>query len=571
MKNNRITGAEGLIKSLLCEGVDLVFGYPGGAIISVYDKLYDYRDQLKHVLVRHEQGAIHAAQGYARITGRPGVVIVTSGPGAANVVTGLSDAIADSTPLVVITGQVASAYLGTDAFQETDVVAMTQQITKWSIQIRHADDIPDAVARAFYIASTGRPGPVVIDIAKDAQIGMMEWNHDVCNYIRSYNPDPDLSTDDVEDVARMINEAERPIIVSGHGVMISGAEDQLREVAERGNIPVASTLLGLSTLPTGHPLFTGMVGMHGNIAPNVALSRADLILAVGMRFDDRVTGDIHNFARQAHIVHVDIDNAELNKNVKVSKAIQADARKFLSALAPLIASRQRSPWFEMFKKFDKIEREEIIDSEVHPETGMMKMGEVINLVADKVGDDAVCVTDVGQNQMFAARYFKCRSPRAFISSGGLGTMGFGLPAAIGAKMGDSTRTVCLFVGDGGLQMTIQEFGTILQEHVDVKIILLNNNFLGNVRQWQELFFGGRFSQTPMINPDFVALAAAYGIKGEDVTDRCRLSDAVDRMLASDGSYLLNVAIDATDMIFPMVHSGDPGNRILLSHYKILNY
>lgn len=562
-----ITGAEGLIKSLLAEGVDLVFGYPGGAIISVYDKLYDYQDKLHHILVRHEQGAVHAAQGYARISGRPGVVIVTSGPGAANVVTGLSDALMDSTPLVVISGQVASDNLGTDAFQEIDVVAMTQQITKWAIQIRRAEDIPAAVARAFYIASTGRPGPVVLDIAKDAQVGLMNWTHKTCEFIRSYNPEPEVELRDVQEVADLINNAERPLIFSGHGVAIANAEKELYDLAEMGNIPVTATLLGLSTMDSNNPNYKGMLGMHGNIGPNIATDKADVILALGMRFDDRVTGDTSKFAKNAKIIHVDIDSSELNKNVKVFKAINADAKAFLKNLLPLIKPNRHEDWNSLIDDCYMVEYSEVIKDEVSPKSGKMKMGEVVEAVTTAVRRASICVTDVGQNQMFAARYFKFTSPKSFISSGGLGTMGFGLPAAIGAAMAAPDRTVCLFVGDGGLQMTIQELGTIMEHPVAVKIILLNNNFLGNVRQWQTLFFHSRYSQTQMLNPDFVALAAAYGIPGEDVTCRDDLSAAIDRMLSYDGTYLLNVDIDATDLIFPMIPAGGSVDNIMLSPDK----
>ncbi len=565
--SEKISGAEGLIKSLLSEGVDVVFGYPGGAIISVYDKLYDYQDKLHHILVRHEQGAVHAAQGYARITGRPGVVIVTSGPGAANVVTGLSDALMDSTPLVVISGQVASDNLGTDAFQEIDVVAMTQQITKWAVQIRRAEDIPAAVARAFYIASTGRPGPVVLDIAKDAQVGLLDWKHKTCDFIRSYNPTPEIDENDIKEVADLLNSAERPLIFSGHGVAIANAEKEMVQLSKMADIPVAATLLGLSTLNSDNPQYKGMLGMHGNIGPNIATDKADVILAVGMRFDDRVTGNTNKFAKNAKIIHIDIDPSELNKNVKVFKAINADAKSFLSALLPLIKPKVHKDWNSLFEHCDKVEYEEVIDAEVYPKNGKMKMGEVVNAVASAAGKGAICVTDVGQNQMFASRYFKYTAPKSFISSGGLGTMGFGLPAAIGAAMAAPERTVCLFVGDGGLQMTIQEFGTIMEQQVAVKIILLNNNFLGNVRQWQTLFFNGRYSQTHMLNPDFVSLAAAYGIKGEDVTDRTGLKPAIERMLKYKGTYLLNVDIDPTDLIFPMIPAGGSVNDIMLNPNK----
>ena len=560
----KITGAEALIKSLIAEGVDLVFGYPGGAIIPVYDKLYDYPDQLKHILVRHEQGATHAAQGYARVTGRPGVVIVTSGPAATNVITGVSDALMDSTPLVVITGQVASSFLGSDAFQETDVVGITQPITKWAVQIRRAEDIPAAVARAFYIANSGRPGPVVLDIAKDAQNGLVEWDHKKCNYIRSYIPYPKINDNDVQKVADMINAAERPMIISGHGVMISGAEKELAAVAEKANIPVAATLLGLSTMPSNHPLYKGMLGMHGNIGPNVNTNRCDVLVAIGMRFDDRVTGDTSKYARQAKIIHIDIDSSEFDKNIKTDATIHGDAREVLEKLLPLIKPADHSEWLKTFDKCDEVEQEKVVKREVYRTEGTMTMGEVVNKVSTATGDRAVLVTDVGQNQMFSSRYFRYTDPKSILTSGGLGTMGFGLPAAIGAKMGAPERTVCFFTGDGGLQMTIQELGTIMEYGTDVKIILLNNNFLGNVRQWQELFFQCRFSQTPMVNPDFVAIAKAYGIAAENVETRDQLDDAIARMLNHKGAYMLNVNIDYTDMIFPMTPPGAGVDTIMLN-------
>ena len=560
----KITGAEALIKSLIAEGVDLVFGYPGGAIIPVYDKLYDYPDQLKHILVRHEQGATHAAQGYARVTGRPGVVIVTSGPAATNVITGVSDALMDSTPLVVITGQVASSFLGSDAFQETDVVGITQPITKWAVQIRRAEDIPAAVARAFYIANSGRPGPVVLDIAKDAQNGLVEWDHKKCNYIRSYIPYPKINDNDVQKVADMINAAERPMIISGHGVMISGAEKELAAVAEKANIPVAATLLGLSTMPSNHPLYKGMLGMHGNIGPNVNTNRCDVLVAIGMRFDDRVTGDTSKYARQAKIIHIDIDSSEFDKNIKTDATIHGDAREVLEKLLPLIKPADHSEWLKTFDVCDEVEQEKVVKREVYRTEGTMTMGEVVNKVSTATGDRAVLVTDVGQNQMFSSRYFRYTDPKSILTSGGLGTMGFGLPAAIGAKMGAPERTVCFFTGDGGLQMTIQELGTIMEYGTDVKIILLNNNFLGNVRQWQELFFQCRFSQTPMVNPDFVAIAKAYGIAAENVETRDQLDDAIARMLNHKGAYMLNVNIDYTDMIFPMTPPGAGVDTIMLN-------
>ncbi len=560
----KITGAEGLIKSLITEGVDLVFGYPGGAIIPVYDKLYDYTDKLKHILVRHEQGATHAAQGYARVTGRPGVVIVTSGPAATNVITGLSDALMDSTPLVVITGQVASSFLGSDAFQETDVVGITQPITKWAYQVRRAEDIPWAVARAFYIANSGRPGPVVLDIAKDAQVGMLEWEHKKCDYIRSYIPYPKINENDLKKAADIINAAQRPMIISGHGVMISGAEKELAALAEKANIPVAATLLGLSTIPSNHRLYKGMLGMHGNIGPNINTNRCDVLIAIGMRFDDRVTGDTSKYAKQAKIIHIDIDSSEFDKNIKTDATIHGDAREVLEKLLPLINTADHSEWISTFDECDKVEREKVIEREVYRTEGTMTMGEVVNKVSTATGDRAVLVTDVGQNQMFSSRYFRYTDPKSILTSGGLGTMGFGLPASIGAKMGAPERTVCFFTGDGGLQMTIQELGTIMEYGTDVKIILLNNNFLGNVRQWQELFFNSRFSQTPMVNPDFVAIANAYGIAAENVETREQLDDAIARMLNHKGAYMLNVNIDPTDMIFPMIPAGAAIDDIMLN-------
>lgn len=569
--SGKITGAEALIKSLIAEGVDRVFGYPGGAIIPVYDKLYDYTDKLKHILVRHEQGATHAAQGYARVSGRTGVVIVTSGPAATNVITGLSDALMDSTPMVVITGQVASAFLGSDAFQETDVVGITQPITKWSYQIRRPEDIPWAVARAFYIAGTGRPGPVVLDLAKDAQTGLLEWSHKKCDYIRSYIPYPEINKDDIKKVADLINDAERPMIISGHGVMISEAENELAALAEKADIPVTATLLGLSTIPSAHPLYKGMLGMHGNIGPNVNTNKCDLLIAIGMRFDDRVTGDTSKYARQAKIVHIDIDSSEFDKNVKTTATIHGDAKEVLKQLLPLISENKHTEWLKTFDVCDAVEQEKVVKREVFPESGPMNMGEVAYKVSKATGDKAVLITDVGQNQMFSSRYFRYTEPKSIITSGGLGTMGFGLPAAIGAKMGAPERTVCFFTGDGGLQMTIQELGTIMEYGTGVKIILLNNNFLGNVRQWQQLFFRGRFSQTPMVNPDFVQIADAYGIKAENVETREQLDGAIERMLKHDGAYLLNVNIDPTDMIFPMTPAGAAVDDIMLNpeeKYKI---
>lgn len=564
----KISGADALLQSLICEGVDLVFGYPGGSIIPVYDRLYDYQDQIKHVLVRHEQGATHAAQGYARVTGRPGVVIVTSGPAATNVITGLSDALMDSTPLVVITGQVATPFLGFDAFQETDVVGITQPITKWSYQIRRPEDVAPAVARAFYIASTGRPGPVVLDFAKDAQVGLTEFNYKKCDYIRSYIPYPEIDDTDLQRAANIINASERPMILSGHGVMIANAEKELAEFAEKGDIPVAATLLGLSTMPSSHRLYKGMLGMHGNIGPNINTNRADAIIAIGMRFDDRITGNVKTYAPNAKIIHIDIDSSEFDKNIATTATVHGDAREVLKKLIPLIEPKKRTEWLGTFEQPEKVELEKVIEPAIHPTGERMTMGEVVNRVSEATGHNAIVVTDVGQNQMLSARYFKYTEPRSILTSGGLGTMGFGLPAAIGAKMGAPDRTVCFFTGDGGLQMTIQELGTIMEYGTAVKIILLNNNFLGNVRQWQALFFKGRFSQTPLVNPDFVAIAGAYGIPAENVETRDQLDGAIGRMLGHDGPYLINVNIDETDMVFPMTPAGGNVDFVMLNQTEI---
>lgn len=564
-----ITGAEALLKSLTEEGVDLVFGYPGGQILPVYDKLYDYQDKIRHILVRHEQGAIHAAQGFARVTNRPGVVIVTSGPGAANLITGLSDAQMDSTPLVVISGQVSAKYLGSDAFQETDVVGITQPITKWALQVRRAVDIPAAVARAFYIASSGRPGPVVLDIARDAQVGEVEWDgYKKLRFIRSYNPRPTVAPADIVNAAALINSAKRPLILAGHGIMISGAEAELRALAEKADIPVASSLLGLSTMPSGHPLYKGMLGMHGNIGPNYLTNSADVIIAIGLRFDDRITGDTSRYATRAKIIHIDIDSSEFNRNVKVHSTIHGDARDALMQLTPLVEAARHPEWLAEFDRLNAIEEEKVKRPELHHE-GPLTMGEVADCVSRAAGDDAILVTDVGQNQMMSARYFRFAMPRSIVTSGGLGTMGFGLPAAIGAKLGAPGRTVCYFSGDGGFQMTIEELGTIMQYATPVKMIVLNNSFLGNVRQWQELFYGSRFSQTPMINPDFCMIASAYGIPAEEVADREQLQGAVERMLHHDGPYLLNVRIDPCGMVFPMIPAGKCVTDIMLSRHEQL--
>lgn len=563
-----MSGAEALIRDLLAEGVDTVFGYPGGQILPVYDALYDFTDRLNHILVRHEQGATHAAEGYARATGKTGVVIVTSGPGATNVITGLSDAMMDSTPMVVITGQVGAQYLGSDAFQETDVIGITQPVTKWSLQVRRAEDIHDAVARAFYIAGSGRPGPVVLDISRDAQVGNVTKPYKKVNYIRSYNPVPSIDRAAVGRAAEIINAAERPLMLVGQGVTISGAGELALAVAEKAAMPVASTLLGLSAVPSAHPLYKGMLGMHGNIGPNFNTNRADVLLAVGMRFDDRVTGVVSTYAPGAKVVHIDIDASEFEKTVPAEVCLHADARMALEALLPQlehIEERERRAWLDSFDACARVEDSEVLGPELHRKRDEpMTMGEVAAAVSAASGDDAIAVTDVGQNQMMTARYFRYRRGRSFISSGGLGTMGFGLPAAIGAKIACPERTVCCFLGDGGFQMTLQELGTIMQYKVGVKIVLLNNNYLGNVRQWQNLFYQRRFSQTPMQNPDFIAIASAYGIPAENVEERSQLRPAIERMLNTEGAYMLNIAIDPTDMVFPMTPPGQSVDTIMLN-------
>ncbi len=563
-----ISGAEALMRSLVAEGVDTIFGYPGGAIIPVFDRLYDYRDKLRHILVRHEQGATHAAQGYARVSGRTGVVMVTSGPAATNVITGLGDAMMDSTPLVVITGQVSSELLGSDAFQETDVIGITQPLTKWSYQIRNVEDLRWAVARAFYIASTGRPGPVVLDFSKDAQVAMMEWTgYKKCHFVRTYEPAPEISDADVDTVAKMIDEARRPLIISGHGVEIAGGEPQLLALAEKAHIPVTTTLLGLSTIDSDSPLFKGFVGMHGNVAANVAIGQCDLLVAVGMRFDDRVTGDVAHFANQAKIVHIDIDSSEFGKIIKPDATIHGDAREVLGRLAAKVAPARHDEWFASFDKAWAVEQENVVAPELD-DNSRITMGRVARKVAEAAGKGAVLVTDVGQNQMLSARYFKYTAPRSIITSGGLGTMGFGLPASIGAKIAAPERTVCFFTGDGGLQMTVEELGVILQYGIDVKIVLLNNNFLGMVRQWQTLFFNRRFSATQLVNPNFVMLANSYGIPAEDVETLDQLDAAIGRMLAHKGAYLLNINIDPEELVYPMTPAGAPISTILLGNGEI---
>jgi len=559
-----ITGSEALWKALVAEGVDTVFGYPGGQIMPVYDSLEDYKTDVRHILVRHEQGAIHAAQGYARIKGTPGVVIVTSGPGATNVITGVHDAMTDSTPVVVITGQVSSAALGTDAFQEADVIGLTGPISKWNYQIRCADEVAWAVARAFYIAGSGRPGPVVLDFTKDAQVGLTDFKYEKCQFIRSYVPDPKISEQSVKKAVELLDAAERPFVVFGQGVILGHAERQLRAFLEKGDIPAGSTLLGLSALPSDFPLYRGMIGMHGNIAPNQMTNSCDVLVAVGMRFDDRVTGTVSTYARQAKVIHIDIDISEIGKIIPVDVPLRGDAAKVLALLTERMQERKHPAWNAAFDRCDAVEKEKVIDPEVHPGDGLLKMGEVVDRVVRAADGKAVVVTDVGQNQMMGARYSRFRETRSFISSGGLGTMGFGLPAAIGAKVAAPERPVCLFVGDGGIQMTMQEFGTIMQEGIGVKVVLLNNNWLGNVRQWQELFFGRRYSQTRMLNPDYALIARAYGIRTVSVEKREDLESALREMWKDDKPFLLDVHVQEEGMVMPMVPPGKGIHEIMIT-------
>jgi len=558
-----MTGSKALIESFLQEGVETVFGYPGGAIIPVYDALYDYRDRLRHILVRHEQGAVHAAQGYARVSGRVGVCLVTSGPGATNTVTGLADALMDSTPLVLVTGQVGSALLGTDAFQETNFIGITQAVTKWNCQVKRTEDIPAAIAKAFYIARSGRPGPVVVDITKDAQCGTAPFRYEKITSIRSYLPAPAPDAERIAEAARLIDQARRPLVMVGQGVILGNAEAELRALLDKSGMPAASTLLGLSALPTDHPQNVGMLGMHGNYGPNIKNRDCDLLLAVGMRFDDRVTGNPGCFGANAKIIHLEIDPAEIGKIVPADVALVGDAKQTLPLLTRRIQARNHRAWIDEFRACDKIEYEKVIRRAVHPAKGRIRMGEAVAAVARAYDNDAVLVTDVGQQQMFAARYFGFRRSRSMVTSGGLGTMGFGLPAAIGAKLGAPDREVCLFVGDGGLQMTIQELGTIFQSQVAVKIVLLNNSFLGMVRQWQELFYDRRYSFTELKNPDFGLIARGNGIAYRCVERREELSDAIAEMQACRGAYLLEVRVEGEDNVFPMVPAGAPVAAIRL--------
>lgn len=552
------------MRALLDEGVDTIFGYPGGAIMPVYDALYDYRDRLNHILVRHEQAAAHAAEGYARVSGRTGACIVTSGPGATNTITGIADAMMDSTPIVVICGQVGAQMLGSDAFQECDVVDITQPISKWSYQIRSAKDVAWAVHRAFYIAGSGRPGPVVLDFTKNAQLEMAEYVPGTIDFIRSYVPVPATPKGAVEKAAALINKAKRPLVLVGQGVELGHAQQELQAFVEKAGLPAGRTLLGLSALPSDHPLNVGMLGMHGALGANKKTQECDLLIAVGMRFDDRITGKLDTYARQAVKIHFEIDPSEIDKNVHVDLAVLGDCKQTLPAVTALLQERDHSEWRESFRTWDEQERDLVIEPQIHPASGPLRMGEVVRCVSEHSGHKAILVTDVGQNQMMAARYFKFTEPRSVVTSGGMGTMGYGLPAAIGATFGAPERTVCLFLGDGGLQMTIEELGTIMEQQSPVKIILLNNNYLGNVRQWQQLFFRKRYSFTPMLNPDYELIAKAYRIPVRTVTEHADLPAAVAEMLATPGPYLLQAAVMEEDNVLPMCCPGHDVDDMMLT-------
>ena len=560
-----MTGAEALLRCLIEEGVDTIFGYPGGAIMPVYDKLLDYKSKLRHILTRHEQGAAHAAQAYSMVTGKPGICFATSGPGATNLITGIANAYLDSVPVVFITAQVVSSLIGTDAFQETDILGVSMPVTKWNCQVKKAEDIPSMIAKAFYLATTGRPGPVLIDITKDAQQQKLSFKYERCNYLRSYNPHIPLNTRAIESAAIMINHAEKPLILAGHGVLISGAVNELREFAEKTGIPVAVTLLGLSSFPSGHRLYAGFLGMHGNYAPNLLTNEADLIIAIGMRFDDRVTGNLKKYAKNARIIHIEIDEAEINKNVQVDLEIHNDVKEVLQHLIPLVEQKSYELWIREFRIYDKIEYDKVIKPETNPESGDIRMGEVVRNVSELTNGQSIIVTDVGQHQMSAARYYKFMEPDSLVTSGGMGTMGFGLPAAVGAKTGKPGREVIAFIGDGGFQMTIQEMGTIMQYNIPVKIIILNNGFLGMVRQWQDMFFNKRYASTELVNPDFIRIAEGFGIPGKRVAERKELRSSLEEMLAAKGPYILNIHIEKEGNVLPMVEPGASVSEITLNY------
>ena len=551
----RISGAEAVIRCLLAEEIKLIYGYPGGAIMPIYDEIYKFQDQLHHVLTRHEQGATHAAQGFARTSGKVGVAIATSGPGATNLVTGIADAQIDSTPMVCITGQVASHLLGSDAFQETDIIGISTPVTKWNYQITKANEIPEIMAKAFYIARSGRPGPVLIDITKDAQFELFDFSYEKCTGIRSYQPYPKLINESLSEAVRLIGESKKPFVIWGQGVILGQAEKEFKDFIEKSGIPAAWTILGLSALPTAHPSNRGMVGMHGNYATNLLTNECDLLIAVGMRFDDRVTGDLKTYAKQAKVIHLELDPAEVNKNVKADVTLLCDCKISLQALTNKISTKKYPMWIKRFDDLDTIEKEKVIHGDLNPTKPGLTMGESIEMINKHSDGDAIIVTDVGQHQMVACRYAKFNQSKSNVTSGGLGTMGFALPAAIGAKMGAPNREVVAVIGDGGFQMTIQELGTIFQQQVAVKIVILNNDFLGMVRQWQQLFFDKRYASTEMINPDFVAIAKAYYLKARKVTKREELKEAVAEMMASEEAYFLEVCVEKEGNVFPMIPTG----------------
>lgn len=555
-KTERISGAEAVVRCLLEEGISTLYGYPGGAIMPVYDAMYHYQDKLQHILARHEQGAIHAAEGHARVTRKTAACIATSGPGALNLATGIADAYLDSVPLVCITGQVFSKVLGSDAFQETDVIGCTMSITKWNYQITKPEEIPAVFAKAFYVANTGRPGPVVIDITKDAQNGMLDFKYEKVKKIRTYHPNPKADPVDLEAAAKLINKAKKPFILAGHGIQISGAEKEFTAFIEKTGIPVGATIHGLGTIPNNHPLHMGMLGMHGNYAPNKKTNECDVLIAIGMRFDDRVTGNLDYYAKQAKIIHIEIDPSEVNKNVPVDVAIISDAKAALKKLIPLVKKRKHTKWIKEFREMDKEEKAKVIDRDCQASPkGEIRMGQVIREVSKQTKGQAIVATDVGQHQMIAARYYDYNTTNSWVSSGGAGTMGYGLPAAFGAKYADPDREVICVCGDGGFQMTIQELGLCSQWNVGVKIVLLDNNFLGMVRQWQQLFFDRRYSSVELVNPDFVKIADGFGVKGKTITKPSELKKAIKEMLDHDGPYLLHVQVEKEENVFPMVPSG----------------
>ena len=560
----KISGSEAVIKCLINEDIEIIYGYPGGAIMPVYDELFKYQDKIHHVLTRHEQGATHAAQGFARISGKVGVAIATSGPGATNLVTGIADAQIDSTPMICITGQVSSKLLGSDAFQETDIIGISTPITKWNYQITKASEIPEIFAKAFYIAKSGRPGPVLIDITKDAQFELFDFSYNKINGIRSYNPIPEIDNNKIKEAAKLINKAKKPLIVWGQGVILGNAEKELIDLVEKTGIPAAWTILGASAIPTGHPLNVGMLGMHGNYAPNVKTNECDVLIAIGMRFDDRVTGDVTRYAKQAQIIHFEIDPAEVNKNIEVDIAVLGNAKDTLREIIKYVETNSHKNWLKEFSDLYEVEFNKVIDAEINPTKKGLTMGEVIKHINEHTKGDAAIVTDVGQHQMVACRYANFRNSKSNITSGGLGTMGFALPAALGAKMAAPHREVVAVIGDGGYQMTIQELGTIFQTKAAVKIVVLNNDFLGMVRQWQQLFFDKRYASTEMVNPDFVKIAEGYYIKAKRVSKRDDLAPAIEEMIKSKEPYFLEVVVEKEANVFPMIPTGSSVSEIRLS-------